>query len=39
MNDLNLLNKTELWINNITLEQANLTHMAEVVAQVLGLDM
>lgn len=38
MNDLNLLNKTELWINNITLEQANLTHMAEVVAQVLGLD-
>lgn len=38
MNDLNLLNKTELWVNNIRLEQANLTHMAASVAEVLGLD-
>lgn len=38
MSELNLLNKTELWINHITLEQANLTEMAAAVARVLGLD-
>ncbi len=37
MSDLNLLEKTELWINDITLEQANLTEMAAAVARVLGL--
>jgi hypothetical protein len=35
---LNLLEKTELWVNEITLENANLTDMAEAVAKVLGLD-
>lgn len=34
---LNLLEKTELWVNNITLQQANLTEMAKAVAKVLGL--
>ena len=34
---LNLLEKTELWVNNITLQQANLTEMAKTVAKVLGL--
>lgn len=37
MSDLNLLEKTELWVNDITLEQANLTEMAAAVARVLGL--
>lgn len=35
---LNLLEKTELWINNITLENANLTRLAETVAAVLDID-
>lgn len=35
---LNLLEKTELWVNEITLENANLTHMADAVADSLGLD-
>lgn len=35
---LNLLEKTELWINNITLENVNLTELAEVSARVLGLE-
>ena len=34
---LNLLEKTELWVNEITLENANLTDMAHAVAGVLGL--
>lgn len=34
---LNLLEKTELWVNDITLDQANLTEMAGTVAKVLGL--
>lgn len=34
---LNLLEKTELWINNVTLENVNLTEFAETVAKVLGL--
>lgn len=34
---LNLLEKTELWVNEITLENANLTDMARAVAGVLGL--
>ncbi len=38
MNDLNLLEKTELQVNDIALEQANLTRMAGAVAEVLGLD-
>lgn len=37
MSELNLLEKTELWVNEILLEQANLTDMAVAVAQVLGL--
>lgn len=37
MNDLNLLEKTELWIEPVTLEQANLTAMAAAVAEALGL--
>lgn len=32
---LNLLEKTELWVNGITLQQANLTDMAHTVACVL----
>lgn len=35
--DINLLNKTEIWINNIKLENTNLTLLAEEVADVLGL--
>ncbi|SHI55171.1 molybdenum cofactor synthesis domain-containing protein [Dethiosulfatibacter aminovorans DSM 17477] len=35
---LNLLEKTELWINNITLDNANLTRMAGILAEVLKLD-
>mgnify|MGYP000844599690 FL=1 len=34
---LNLLEKTELWINNITLDNANLTEIAETVAHILKL--
>jgi len=34
---LKLLEKTELWINNVTLEKANLTDIATVAAGVLGL--
>lgn len=34
---LNLLEKTELWVNEIRLENANLTDMANQVAEVLGL--
>lgn len=34
---LNLLEKTELWVNDITLQQANLTDMAKAVARVMGL--
>lgn len=34
---LNLLEKTELWVNEITLHNANLTDMADAVAEVLGL--
>ncbi|MEY8262023.1 molybdopterin-binding protein [Oscillospiraceae bacterium 50-60] len=37
MSELNLLEKTELWVSDILLEQANLTEMAAAVAQVLGL--
>ncbi len=37
-NDLNLLEKTELWVSPMTLEQANLTDMAAAVASVLGLE-
>lgn len=35
---LNLLEKTELWINNITLDNVNLTELAETVAQILKID-
>ena len=34
---VNLLEKTELWIDGIILDHANLTEMAAVVAQVLGI--
>ena len=34
---LNLLEKTELWVSDVTLDQANLTEMAAAVARVLGL--
>lgn len=34
---LNLLEKTELWVNEIRLDNANLTDLANAVAQVLGL--
>lgn len=34
---LNLLEKTELWVNDISLSQANLTDMAAAVARTLGL--
>ncbi|QGU96269.1 competence/damage-inducible protein A [Clostridium bovifaecis] len=33
---LNLLEKSEVWINNLTLQNANLTQLAEVVADVLN---
>ena len=35
---LNLLEKTELWVNNITLDNANLTELAETVADTLRLE-
>lgn len=35
---LNLLEKTELWINHIKLDHVNLTQLAETVADVLGLE-
>ncbi|MBZ4686466.1 MAG: putative molybdopterin binding domain protein [Clostridiales bacterium] len=35
--DLNLLEKTELWIENLKLKSANLNEIAEVVAEVLQL--
>jgi len=35
---LNLLEKTELWISHIRLERVNLTHLAETVSKVLGLE-
>lgn len=35
--DFNLLEKTELWVNEISLEGANLTEMANTVAKVLGM--
>ena len=34
----NLLEKTELWINNIALKNANLSELARTVADVLGID-
>lgn len=34
---LNLLEKTELWVNEIRLDNANLTDLANAVARVLGL--
>lgn len=34
---LNLLEKTELWVNEITLDNVNLTDLASAVARVLGL--
>jgi len=34
---LNLLEKTELWVNDVSLSQANLTDMASAVARTLGL--
>ena len=36
--DFNLLEKTELWVRPIILRNANLTRLAEVVAEALGLD-
>lgn len=34
---MNLLKKTELWVNHITLDDVNLTELADIVAGVLGL--
>ena len=34
---LKLLEKTELWVSDVTLDQANLTEMAAAVARGLGL--
>ncbi len=34
---LNLLEKTELWVNEITLDKTNLTELANTVARVMGL--
>lgn len=34
---MNLLEKTELWVNHITLDDVNLTELADIVAGVLGL--
>lgn len=34
---LNLLEKTELWVNEITLDGANLSHLASAVARAMGL--
>lgn len=36
--DVNLLEKTELWVNHITLDNVNLTALAQVVAEVLQID-
>jgi len=36
--ELNLLEKTEIWIENLILENANLTLLAETVANVLSLE-
>lgn len=36
--ELNLLEKTELWIENLTLDNANLTRVAETVADILAID-
>ncbi len=36
--ELNLLEKTEIWIENLTLDNANLTRLAQSVADVLSLD-
>lgn len=35
---LNLLEKTELWVNHIKLDHVNLTQLAQTVADVLGLE-
>ncbi len=35
--ELNLLEKTELWINNIELKNANLNQVADIVAEILGM--
>lgn len=35
---LNLLEKTELWINHIKLDHVNLTQLAQTVADVLGIE-
>lgn len=35
---LNLLEKTELWVNEITLDNTNLTDLANTVAHVMGLN-
>lgn len=35
---LNLLEKTELWINNVTLNNTNLTGLAQTVARILKLE-
>ena len=35
---LNLLEKTELWVNHIRLENVNLTELAHTVADILGFD-
>lgn len=36
--ELNLLQKTELWVNNITLDNVNLTAVAQTVAGILAID-
>lgn len=36
--ELNLLEKTEIWIENIKLKEANLNKIAQVTAEVLGLN-
>lgn len=36
--EINLLEKTELWIEHVTLEGADLNRVAEVVADVLGIE-
>jgi len=35
--ELNLLDKTELWVENITLNNANLTNIAAIVSEVLNM--
>ena len=37
MSELNLLEKTELWVEGVRLDQANLTDMAGAVARTLCL--